>query len=64
MTSTSDLDPLFVKALKLLQSRSKDSYFQLKQMYDDVVAQRRAVSSIKRVATSSLYLFNIINWFC
>jgi len=46
---SSDLDPVFVKALKLLQSRSKDSYFQLKQMYDDVVAQRRADAAIKRV---------------
>jgi len=47
--SSSDLDPVFVKALKLLQSRSKDSYFQLKQMYDEVVAQRRAEAAIKRV---------------
>ena len=44
-----DLDPVFVKALKLLQSRSKDSYFQLKQMYDEVVAQRRDEAAIKRV---------------
>jgi len=44
-----DLDPVFVKALKLLQSRSKDSYFQLRQMYDDVVAQRKAEAVIKRV---------------
>jgi len=47
--ASSDLDPVFVKALKLLQSRSKDSYFQLKQMYDEVVAQRRHDTVIKRV---------------
>jgi len=47
--ASSDLDPVFVKALKLLQSRSKDSYFQLKQMYDEVVAQRRHDAAIKRV---------------
>jgi len=47
--ASSDLDPVFVKALKLLQSRSKDSYFQLKQMYDEVVAQRRTDSAVKRV---------------
>lgn len=53
MTS-SDLDPVFVKALKLLQSRSKDSYFQLRQMYDDVVAQRKAECVIKREIDGSV----------
>jgi len=47
--ASSDLDPVFVTALKLLQSRSKDSYFQLRQMYDEVVAQRKAEAAIKRV---------------
>ena len=55
MTST-DLDPIFVKALKLLQSRSKDSYFHLKQMYDEVVAQRRYDAAVKRVTVCKLYL--------
>ena len=36
-----DLDPLFVKALKLLHSRNKDSTAQLKSMLDDVIAQKR-----------------------
>ena len=53
--ASSDLDPVFVKALKLLQSRSKDSYFQLKQMYDEVVAQRRTDSAVKRVIQYSLF---------
>ncbi|KAL5006669.1 hypothetical protein ScPMuIL_015475 [Solemya velum] len=41
MTSL-DLDPLFVKALKLLHSRSKDSTDQLREMVDEAIAQRRA----------------------
>ncbi|XP_067655329.1 integrator complex subunit 12-like isoform X2 [Haliotis asinina] len=36
-----ELDPMFVKALKLLHSRNKDSAAQLKAMLDDVIAQRR-----------------------
>ena len=36
-----ELDPLFVRALKLLQSRNKDAADQLKQMHDDVIAQRK-----------------------
>ncbi|KAK3593919.1 hypothetical protein CHS0354_011524 [Potamilus streckersoni] len=39
--ATLELDPVFVKALKLLHSKSKDSTEQLKQMLDDVIAQRR-----------------------
>jgi len=60
MTS-SDLDPVFVKALKLLQSRSKDSYFQLKQMYDEVVAQRRDEVAVKRVIITTI---RFDRWFC
>ncbi|ELU00565.1 hypothetical protein CAPTEDRAFT_210645, partial [Capitella teleta] len=37
-----DLDPVFVKALKLLHSRSRDSAIQLKQMLDDAIAQRKS----------------------
>ena len=54
MMST-ELDPVFVKALKLLQSRSKDSYFQLRQMYDEAVAHRRAEAAIKRVTRHFLH---------
>ncbi|KAL3841548.1 hypothetical protein ACJMK2_019673 [Sinanodonta woodiana] len=39
--ATLELDPVFVKALKLLHSKAKDSTEQLKQMLDDVIAQRR-----------------------
>jgi len=42
-----DLDPVFVKALKLLHSRSKDSATQLKQMLDDAIAQRKGQSKSK-----------------
>jgi hypothetical protein len=48
MTS-SDLDPLFLKALKLLQSRSKESRDQLRQLYDEVVIQRKTELAAKRV---------------
>ena len=60
---SSDLDPVFVKALKLLQSRSKDSYCQLKQMYDEVVAQRRAETTVKRVITITCSSFVWQRWF-
>ena len=39
--ATTELDPLFVKALRLLHSKSKDSADQLKQMLDDVRNQRK-----------------------
>ena len=47
--ATGDLDPLFVKALKLLQSRSKESKEQLRQLYEEVAAQRKAEIVTKRV---------------
>ncbi|KAG8189422.1 hypothetical protein JTE90_020236 [Oedothorax gibbosus] len=40
MAST-ELDPLFVKGLRLLHSKSKDSTDQLKQLLDDVIAQSK-----------------------
>jgi len=51
--ASGDLDPFFVKALKLLQSRSKESYFQLKQMHDEVVSQRRAEAALKQVSVAT-----------
>jgi len=42
MTSL-DLDPVFVKALKLLHSKNKDSAAQLKQLLDDCIVQKKGV---------------------
>lgn len=39
--ATLELDPLFTRALKLLHSKSKDSEYQLRQMVEDVIAQRK-----------------------
>jgi hypothetical protein len=55
--ASSDLDPLFLKALKLLQSRSKESRDQLRQLYDEIVAQRRAELDAKRVRFCALVIF-------
>ena len=44
-----ELDPLFVRALKLLQSKSKDAADQLKQMHDDVISQRKFGFQEKKV---------------
>ncbi|KAK7002894.1 integrator complex subunit 12 [Biomphalaria glabrata] len=41
--SAVELDPVFVKALKLLHSRAKDSSAQLKAMLDDAIAQRKGL---------------------
>ena len=38
-----ELEPYFVKALKLLQSKTKESTIQLKAMLDDVIAQRKGL---------------------
>lgn len=38
-----ELDPIFVKALKLLHSRAKDSGAQLKSMLDDAIAHRKGL---------------------
>lgn len=38
-----ELEPYFVKALKLLQSKTKESTVQLKVMLDDVIAQRKGL---------------------
>ncbi|KAF8777119.1 integrator complex subunit 12-like [Argiope bruennichi] len=52
MAST-DLDPLFVKGLRLLHSKNKDSTEQLKQLLDEVIAQTKQSGHSKdRIYTS------------
>ncbi|GFY58133.1 integrator complex subunit 12 [Trichonephila inaurata madagascariensis] len=52
MTSA-ELDPLFVKGLRLLHSKAKDSTEQLKQLLDDVIVQTKQSSHSKeRIYTS------------
>ena len=43
--SAVELDPQFIKALRLLRSKSKDSGAQLKAMLDEAIRQRRGLSS-------------------
>ena len=57
--TTLDLDPIFVKALKLLHSKSKESGILLKQMLDDAIAQKKGQSKSK-VANSCKHLFKFI----
>ncbi|CAG5117661.1 unnamed protein product, partial [Candidula unifasciata] len=40
-----DLDPVFVKALKFLHSKAKDSGAQLKALLDDAIAQRKGLKA-------------------
>ena len=47
--AVTELDPLFLKALKLLHSTGKDAAEQLKQMYYDVVSKRRSDWDGKKV---------------
>ena len=44
-----ELDPTFVRALKLLQSRSKESTEQLRQILHELTEQRKAELASKRV---------------
>jgi len=50
--ASADLDPIFVKGLKLLLSRSKEAEDQLKQMLDEVLDQRK-----KEIANKSVVGF-------
>ncbi|XP_054708056.1 integrator complex subunit 12-like [Uloborus diversus] len=51
--AVSDLDPLFVKGLRLLHSKSKDSADQLKMLLDDLIAQsKQSAHSKERIYTS------------
>lgn len=61
MTSM-ELDPLFVKGLRLLHSKNKDSAEQLKQLLDDAIAQsKQSVHAKDRIYTTvksvSLFFF-------
>ena len=48
--ATLELDPVFVKALRLLHSKAKDSAAQLRTMVDDAIAARKL-----KVTASTLY---------
>ena len=43
MATTMELDPVFVRALRLLHSKSKDSTAQLKTMLDEAIRHRRGL---------------------
>lgn len=51
MTSM-ELDPLFVKGLRLLHSKNKDSAEQLKQLLDDAIAQSKQSHGKERLYTT------------
>ena len=42
--ATMELDPLFIKALRLLRSKSKDSGPQLKAMLDEAIRFKMTIS--------------------
>ncbi|XP_035204459.1 integrator complex subunit 12-like [Stegodyphus dumicola] len=46
MAST-ELDPLFVKGLRLLHSKSRESADQLKMLLDDAIAQSKQSAHVK-----------------
>ena len=54
-----ELDPTFVRALKLLQSRSKESTEQLRQILHELTEQRKAELASKRVL-SKLYIVRLL----
>ena len=45
--ATMELDPLFVKALKLLHSKSKESTDQLRDMLNEVLNKRKSRLDLK-----------------
>lgn len=49
-----ELDPLFVKALRLLHSKAKDSAEQLRQLIEDTLAQRQVLGGSGGKDTKSL----------
>jgi len=49
---TTALDPTFVKALRLLQSKSKDSTAQLRAMLDEAIAVRKGFAAAPRTSRS------------
>jgi hypothetical protein len=48
-TTGLELDPIFVRALRLLHSRSKDSANQLRAMVDDCLRQVNTVETRKKL---------------
>ena len=54
-----EFDPVFIKGLKLLQSNTKESLEQLRQLYYDAVGKRRVPE--KKVKYSDVYcsLFHV-----
>lgn len=54
--ASADLDPSFVKGLKLLLSKSKESHDQLKQMLDEVLDQRKKEVANKSVVNNIVLL--------
>lgn len=62
MTMT-DLDPTFIKALRLLHSKSKDSADQLKQMLDDVLHSKKGQKVfINRIRKFPYWMHDTVNW--
>lgn len=62
MTMT-DLDPTFIKALRLLHSKSKDSADQLKQMLDDVLHSKKGQKVFKnRIRKFPCLMHDTVNW--
>ena len=53
-----DLDPMFVKGLRLLHSKSKDSAEQLKQLLDDAIAQSKQSAHAKDRVYTAVKLVN------
>lgn len=55
--SAVELDPVFVKALKFLHSKAKDSGAQLKALLDDAIAQRKGLKVSKVCIASKFLIF-------
>ncbi|XP_015904515.1 integrator complex subunit 12 [Parasteatoda tepidariorum] len=49
---TSEFDPLFIKGLRLLHSKSKDSTDQLKQLLDEMILQSKQSNSKDKIYTT------------
>lgn len=47
--ATVELEPLFVKALKLMHSRRPNALEELKQMTDEAIALRRGELALKKL---------------
>eukprot|EP00096_Caligus_rogercresseyi_P005241 TRINITY_DN2033_c0_g1_i6.p1 TRINITY_DN2033_c0_g1~~TRINITY_DN2033_c0_g1_i6.p1 ORF type:complete len:291 (+),score=97.00 TRINITY_DN2033_c0_g1_i6:142-1014(+) len=49
-----ELDPVFIKALRLLHSRSKDSMFQLRSLYEEALKAKRSGSRVMSLPSSPI----------